>query len=104
MAKCQSCGKRWWFSRQVKCDCAQGLDRIFGQQVTIKRTVQNGVVSQQVIIYQTSTSPSIFDQNSTVNHASDHHHSHDCSSSSSTNHSDSGCSDAGGSDSSSSSD
>lgn len=47
MAKCPTCLKTWWFSREVKCDCAKPKRMIENKQSRIYMNLKTGDDSTQ---------------------------------------------------------
>lgn len=47
MAKCPTCLKSWWFSREVKCDCAKPKRMVDTQQSRIYMNLKTGDDSTQ---------------------------------------------------------
>lgn len=47
MAKCPTCLKTWWFSREVKCDCAKPKRMIENKQSRVYMNLKTGDDSTQ---------------------------------------------------------
>lgn len=47
MAKCPTCLKTWWFSREVKCDCAKTKRMIENKQSRVYMNLKTGDDSTQ---------------------------------------------------------
>lgn len=121
MAKCPTCLKTWWFSREVKCDCAKPKRMLENKQSRVYMNLKTGDDSMQhnddatfkrlfLNDWATSESQQPTHQDKFINcepssvqnsHASSHSHS-SCSSFSSSDYGSSSGSDTSSSSSSSS--